>query len=501
VNRRLLKSVAGVAMCALVVTAAPGTAADATTQGRGGGHGGGQGSGAVTGKAVYKHLQEFQRIAEANGGNRATGEPGYEASARYVEKKLRKAGYRPQRQYFDAEVFSVLDVSVEVPGVALDPIVMTYSSSTPDEGVTGPLVAPTTAQGCDAAAWSGVDATDAIAVVSRGACPFGDKAAAAGEAGAAGVIVYNNTGGQLNGTLGAPIPGSAPAVGVTQAEGDALLAAMAGGTVTGSFDLQAELQQKRTFNVIAETRAGDPDNVVVVGSHLDGVEEGAGINDNGSGSAAVLETALQLAKRGHSHGRHRINNKVRFAWWGAEELGLQGSTYYVDQLRANDPGALEDMAVYLNFDMIGSPNYIVGVYDADESTYPAPVPVPDGSAAAEKAFTDYFDAIDQPWVDTEFSGRSDYQAFIEAGVASTGLFSGADGVKTPEEVAMFGGTAGITYDPNYHSAADDITNVDKRALDIMGRAIGRVVADLAHSTETINGVKPPRKPGKGHGRR
>src|SRR5699024_9048885 len=115
-------------------------------------------------------------------------------------------------------------------------------------------------------------------------------------------------------------------------------------------------------------------------------------------------------------------------------------------LQANDPAALEDIGAYLNFDMIGSPNYIVGVYDADESTYEAPVEVPAGSAAIEAVFTDYFDASGQPWVDSEFSGRSDYSAFINAGVPSSGLFSGADGTKTEDEVAMFGGTAGITYD-------------------------------------------------------
>src|SRR5690606_8404792 len=123
-----------------------------------------------------------------------------------------------------------------------------------------------------------------------------------------------------------------------------------------------------------------------------------------------------------------------------------------------------------------------------ESTYPAPVEVPEGSIAAEKAFTDYFDDIDQPWVDSEFSGRSDYDAFITAGVPATGLFTGADGTKTAEEVALFGGTEGIAYDPNYHSPQDTIDNVDKEALDITGRAIGAVVTDLACSTEAINGV-------------
>ena len=494
-NRRILQAVAGVAASALVVTAAPTAPVNAYGQGQSQG-----GKGAVTGKAVYRHVQAFQKVADANGGNRATGTPGYEASAVYVEKTLRKAGYRPQRQYFEAETFEVLDLAVEVPGVPFEPIAMTYSNSTAPDGFTAELVTPTDPLGCDAAAWTGADAEGKIAVVSRGTCPFGDKALAAGVAGADGIIIYNNTTGALNGTLGEPNPESAPAVGVTQAEGAALVAAINAGPTTGSFDLQTEIQVTETFNVIAETRGGDPDNVVMVGAHLDGVEEGPGINDNGTGSAAILETAVQLAK-GQGRGHHakggkgkgnKLNNKVRFAWWGAEELGLKGSEYYVSDLQANNAAALEKIAVYLNFDMVGSPNYIIGVYDANESTYPAPVAVPEGSAAAEAAFTDYFDDIDQPWVDTEFSGRSDYQAFIEADVPATGLFTGADGTKTPEQAALFGGTAGITYDPNYHSEGDDITNVNKEALDIMSRAIGRVVTDLSYSTEAINGVKPPK---------
>lgn len=490
-NRRISRAVAAAAVGAVV--ASLGTAAPVIA---GPGHGNGAGQpGAVTGKAVHRHLTQLQKVADENDGNRATGTSGYEASAAYVEKTLRKAGYDPERQYFDVEVFSVLDVSVEVPGVPLEPVVMSYSNSTVDEGVTAELVAPSDPIGCDGAAWQGSEATGKIAVVSRGSCSFAAKAVAAHGAGAAAVIIYNNTDGDLNGTLGETMPDSAPAVGVTQAEGAALVEAMASGPVTGTFDLQTAVSNVETFNVIAETRSGNPDNVVMVGAHLDSVEEGAGINDNGSGSAAILETAVQMAKgdRGKKKGHGpfgKLDNKVRFAWWGAEELGLKGSAHYVADLQANDPEAIEDIAVYLNFDMVGSPNYIIGVYDANESTYPAPVEVPEGSAAAEKAFTDYFDANDQPWVDTEFSGRSDYQAFIEAGVPATGLFTGADGTKTAEEVEMFGGTAGVIYDPNYHSVGDSIANVDKVALDITSRAIGRIVRDFSRSTEEINGVRP-----------
>ncbi|MGF0118524.1 M20/M25/M40 family metallo-hydrolase [Promicromonospora sp. Marseille-Q5078] len=456
----------------------------------------------VTGERVFRHLEELQEIADENGGNRAAGTEGYEESAQYVEKVLHKAGYQTERQYFPVVLFDVQDLAVEVPGVDFDPIAMTYSTSTPDDGVTAGLVRPAIVDGCPAStdpaaphddSWAGVDATGKIALVQRGSCTFGAKALAAGEAGAAGVIIYNNAPGALNGTLGGRNEGYAPAVGVDAAEGAAILAAFqADPSLQVTFDLQATTTDAESFNVLAETRRGRDDNVVMLGAHLDGVEEGPGINDNGTGSAAILETAVQLAKT------KAINNTVRFAWWGAEELSLVGSNYYVADLVAHDPEELDDIATYLNFDMVGSPNYTIGVYDADESTFPAPVPVPDGSAAAEAVFTDYFDGIEQPWVDTEFSGRSDYQAFINNGVPASGLFTGADGIKTVEQQAVFGGVAGEQLDQNYHSPGDDLSNVSPEALDIMSRAIGHAAQQLAWSTEAINGVEPGR-PGHGHG--
>ncbi|WP_068260767.1 M20/M25/M40 family metallo-hydrolase [Janibacter limosus] len=448
---------------------------------------------AVTVENVHGHLEAFQAIADANDGNRGAGTSGYEASAQYVEATLRDAGYTTQRQdfsfvYEEVHESSLTEVSPEARTV--DGIPMSYSQPTPVEGVTAELAAPTTAIGCTTGDYAGADVAGKIALVSRGECSFGEKAIAAKAAGADAVIIYNNTTGALNGTLGGVEPDSAPASGVTQEEGQALLAKMAAGPVTMKLVLTKTMEERQTFNIIAETDAGRDDNVVMLGAHLDSVGDGPGINDNGSGSAGILETAVQLAKV------NKLNNKVRFAFWGAEELGLLGSDHYVADLQDNDPAALDDIATYLNFDMIGSPNHIIGVYDADESTYEAPVEVPEGSAATEKVFTDYFDSTNQPWVDTEFSGRSDYSAFIAAGVPASGLFTGADGTKTPEEVEKFGGEAGIIYDPNYHTPADDITNINMEALDIMSDAIAHSTITLAQSTQDINGKTSRGKSGK-----
>ena len=426
----------------------------------------------VATKEVVGHLEAFQEIADQHGGTRASGTPGYDASGDYVQQQLEDAGYTVERQPFDFVYAETLAQTLTVGGAPVDVLVMSYSPSTPEGGVTAPLRAlpaddPT--PGCEPTDFD-PSVAGTIVLLSRGVCPFTDKQANASAAGAAGVVVANSEPGPFGGTLGGPVPG-APIGSISQEDGAALRERLAADpALTGTLDLRQVIEDRSTFNLVAQTPHGDPDRVVMLGAHLDSVTEGPGINDNGTGSAAVLQTALELAEAGPTH------NAVRFAWWGAEESGLIGSTAYVAGLPAEERARITG---YLNFDMVGSPNFIVGVYDADQSTYTAPVPVPPGSDSLEQVFTDYFDADGQPWVDTEFSGRSDYQAFIEAGIPASGLFTGADGVKTEQEVALFGGTAGIPYDPNYHTAADGLDNVDRRALKINSQAIAYATYSLA----------------------
>lgn len=440
----------------------------------------------VTVDAAVAHLQALQDIAEANDGNRAVGTSGYEASGQYVEDVLRAAGYDPVRQDFEAATQTIDEYALSIDGFGFEEpfgIPMEFTPSTPAEGLTGvPLVAPAQALGCDADAWTGVDATGHIALVSRGECAFGDKATVAAAAGAVAILVYNSEAGPLNGTFGGSADGRVPGVGIEQEQGRALLAALAEGPVTADLQLQETVTVVDTFNIIADTPTGDPDNTVMLGAHLDSVPEGPGINDNGSGAAAILETAVQLAAS------EDPVNRVRFAWWGAEEVGLLGSTEYVASL-SEEEGA--QIVTYLNFDMVASPNYVISVYDADQSTHEAPVDVPEGSIQTEAAFTSYFDEIGQPWTDTAFDGRSDYQAFILAGIPASGLFTGADDVKTAEEAALFGGTVGEQHDPNYHTPADDMSNIDEEAFGIMLGAIAHVTAELATDVSPITGEVPP----------
>jgi Zn-dependent M28 family amino/carboxypeptidase len=459
-------------------------------------------------EGVREHQAALQAIANANGGTRAAATPGYTASVAYVADTLRAAGWSVS--------FHEFDFAVAEPIRQHTPIVAEYPSGQFTDSPLGTvraavvpvdinLVPPrASTSGCDGAfteAAVGQPLTadpagpndfagfpmGAIALIQRGGCSFALKVANAQAAGAAAVIVFNqgNTpdrSGLLVNVTAVPPAGSVVAITIPH--------------VGASFDTGAVLAQPGTTatvavvnrpqtNVIAELRGTNNNNVVMAGAHLDSVQAGPGINDNGSGSAVLLELAQQL-------GKLKPENTLRFAWWGAEEEGLLGSTAYVEDLSAAER---ERIALYLNFDMVGSPNYVQMVYDADESTFEAPVPIPPGSIAIEDLFESFYTLRNEPYDDTEFSGRSDYQAFIEDGIPAGGLFTGAEEIKTAEQVAIWGGTAGMQFDPCYHQACDTFANNNLHALDVNADAIAFSVLTFAYSTASVNGVAGKPVPG------
>jgi Zn-dependent M28 family amino/carboxypeptidase len=215
----------------------------------------------------------------------------------------------------------------------------------------------------------------------------------------------------------------------------------------------------------------------MVGAHLDSVPAGPGINDNGSGSAAILEVALQMQKV-------KPRNKVRFAWWGAEEAVLIGSNFYVASLSEDE---LARIALYLNFDMVGSPNFVRFVYDGDGSAFG--LAGPPGSDVIEALFEDFYASRGLASEPTQIDFRSDYAAFFNAGIPFGGLFTGAEGIKTPAQVAVYGGTAGQQYDPCYHQACDTFDNVSLDVLDLNADAIAYAVLQYAMNTQAVNGKK------------
>jgi Zn-dependent M28 family amino/carboxypeptidase len=444
--------------------------------------------GCVTLEGVRAHQAALQAIADANDGTRAAGTEGYSDSVQYVSGLLEDAGYQVTLDPFEF-VFDPATVLEQ-----LAPVTGSYETGAFTASGVGDVIANVTpvdvnltpprasTSGCEAADFAGFTAGN-IALIQRGTCTFAEKALNAQAAGASAVIIFNqgNTPDReplIVGTLvplpeGAP-PVTIPVVGASFADGEAL--AQAGSRAHVHVELATDV------NIIAELPGKNTSNVVMAGAHLDSVPEGPGINDNGSGSAAILETALMMAKL-------KPENTVRFAWWGDEEGGLIGSTAYVDDLSQSER---DRIAMYLNYDMIGSPNYIFMVYDADQSTFEAPVEIPDGSVAIEDLYESYYTKIGEPYDDSAFDGRSDYQAFIEAGIPSGGLFTGAEEMKTAQQASIWGGTAGQQFDPCYHLACDTFGNNSNHALDVNSDLIAYAQLTFAYSTQSVNGV-----PGKG----
>ncbi len=212
------------------------------------------------------------------------------------------------------------------------------------------------------------------------------------------------------------------------------------------------------YNLVADWPGGDPEQVLMTGAHIDSVGDGAGINDNGSGTAGVLEVALAVAEADLQPAKH-----LRFGWWGAEELGLVGSEHYVNSLSQTDA---QSISGYLNADMIASPNPGYFVYDAD--------------ANLEKVFTDWYAAegvATEPA--TVSDGRSDHASFQRAGIPVGGVFTGAGRAMSQEQADKWGGTAGEAFDPCYHSPCDDVSNIDQQALDVNTDAFAHAVWELS----------------------
>jgi Zn-dependent M28 family amino/carboxypeptidase len=443
---------------------------------------------AVTVNGIYEHLNALQAIADANGANRFAGLPGHDASAQYVYDRARAAGYDVRFQEFQYDALVDRSILTKVSPAPSQSYTLSEqfigARQSVDGDVTAPLVAVDieippdgdSTSGCEAADFAGFP-VGAIALIQRGTCTFLVKIQNAQAAGAA-AVVFMNEGNAADrvGLINPAIAGSTiPAVGTTFATGDQLRNGVTNGPTSTTVRIRVDFLRQRmtTRNVIADSTSGMLDNTVVVGAHLDSVYAGPGINDNGSGSATILEIAEQMAKT-------KPRNHVRFIWFSAEESGLLGSHWYVDHLSEEELGQI---AAMLNFDMVASPNFARFVYDGSSATAPA------GSGAIEEFFNGYFGARGLAFEPTPFDGRSDYGPFIAEGIPAGGLFTGAENVKTAAQVALYGGSAGVAYDHCYHQACDTIDNVNAVALDEMSDAAAAATITLAQSTTSINGVR------------
>lgn len=391
------------------------------------------------------NLKKLQEVATANGGNRAFGLPGYKASVDYILSRTKNSkNFITYTQDFPALFAQVQSIEFKVDNTSYHVVGLTYSPSTTKEGLTAPLVLGVFGpEGCTKEAYNSLDVKDKIVLVQRGTCPDGTTLAGrlkpAAAAGASAVIIYTDlTTPVTGGSLSAPNPKEyVPGGFINKADGEALRARIQTGEAVKAYFQQTQVVETRiTQNVFTETKDGDPTNIIMLGAHLDSVQAGPGINDDGSGTSLILEVKTALEN-------FKVKNKVRFAWWGAEENGLLGSKYYTQNLNAT---AANNILTYLNFDMV-SRGYF-GVFDGDGSTFNLSGPA--GSDVIEKLFVEDMAKKGVNVTAARFTGGSDYQSFINIGKPVGGLHTGT----------------GVEQDPCYHQKCDTYDNPNPKTLTI-----------------------------------
>ncbi|KAA8909680.1 hypothetical protein FN846DRAFT_1027508 [Sphaerosporella brunnea] len=428
----------------------------------------------LTRTALREHGQKFMDFAFQSPGtqkNRVFGSIGHNLTVEYIKQKLDETGYYDTEYQSFQALFSQGNAYFVWGGDGFfETGWFTYG---PAGSVAGDIV-PVNEVGCTLADYPAAVEGN-IALIKRGNCEFGLKVAYAGAAGAKGAVIYNNAPGPIaGGTLNYPSRPEGPYVpvgSISLEDGEFLLSLPY--VAQGSLTVEATTEIRTTRNILATTKGGDKNNVVFAGAHTDSVSEGPGLNDNGSGAIGLLEIALKLTK-------WSVNNAVKFGWWSAEEFGLLGSNYYVEQL---SPEGLGELALYLNADMIASPNFGYFVYDGDGSAFN--ITGPPGSTQIEKLFEEYFKEVGLPTEPTAFDGRSDYGPFLDAGVPCGGLFTGAEGKKTAAQVALWGGKAGISYDENYHQYGDTLENTNTGAWIQNTKALAHAIATYARNLTGI----------------
>jgi Zn-dependent M28 family amino/carboxypeptidase len=394
---------------------------------------------AITRAELDEHLAALQRIADQNGGTRAAGTPGYDASADYVAARLRDAGWRVTTEAVPFTSFTLERAALSIEGRQLtradDFQVLSYSGSGTAEGTLHAAD-----DGCSAEAFAGLGSGE-IPIVSRGVCFFREKARNAERAGAGALVVaerVRSRRGVPSGTLAAPgirIP-------VVLASFEALGDVGSGSTVRIS--VEAETRREETENVIADTPRGSEERIVMAGGHLDSVAGGPGVNDNGSGVATLIEAAEAI-------GPEPAGARVRLAFWGAEELGLLGSRHYVDSL---DRDERRRIRAYINLDMVGSPNAVPQLYGDGDSELEAVLRRAAGSTKLGAVSA---------------GASSDHAPFEAAGIPVNGLYTGSD-----ER-----GPGGRARDSCYHLACDTQRNVHRPTLRRMARIAARALETLS----------------------
>jgi Zn-dependent M28 family amino/carboxypeptidase len=454
--------------------------------------------------ALWNHMVAFQRIADENPGpdghaSRNPGEPGYLASVNYAAGLLRKAGYRVTIQPF---TFAYFAFAAPPAFSEVSPLAATFTLGTDFGLATGtgngdvtaavqpaagiiipaPATANTSQSGCSAADFAGFTPGN-VALIQRGFCTFATKAALAAAAGASAVIIFNEgqpgrTGAGGCGAISVAVPVVCLA---TYAIGESLYEQAMQGTTTVHITLETVSDPNRAdYNLIADSPYGDPNHVVVVDAHLDAIY-GAGMLDNASGSATILEIALKMAKT-------RTRNQLRYIWFGGEELGLHGSFFYTQTIASSE---LAKIVFDVDADVTATPNYVYAIADPANSPGAGSFPpnVVPASQVGNQLFASYFTRVGLPYQSRSNDGTDSY-AFALVGVPNTGVLTGQDCCKSAADVALFGGYTG-----NYEGTVpgtdggcvdrpflwcDNLSNNDPVVLETVSKAVASVVFNLAN---------------------
>ncbi|CAF1195066.1 unnamed protein product [Rotaria magnacalcarata] len=432
------------------------------------------------------HLRQLQRIADESNGTRAINTRGFNQTIDYIEKYLNEhaTGLKVMRETFQVRNFDIASDPILLSSInetiknytyskilaRSDFTYVTYSTSANFSDYVRVINIPNF--GCLQSEWE--NAAGLVALVKAGGkCTYAEKGILARNNNVRAILFYNN--GETNANL-APIiarlrhTNELPALYLSYAAGQTLSNATFLTSVTVKISIQ--LQDLGTFpvdNICADTIEGSNTEIIVVGSHSDSVPAGPGINDNGSGTAANLVLATNLARLYRTTSYTKYKYRVRFCWWGAEEIGLAGSSYHVQKAKtATTPGErLSDYLINLNFDMAGSPNFIFGIYDANTAPSETPVQVLPGSRKVTELYRDWFIEQNLPWDYRDFNGRSDYGPFLEECIAAGGVATGSDAIKTAVQREKYrnsvgdnnAGFAGAILDPCYHLPCDTIANI------------------------------------------
>ncbi|CAF0816849.1 unnamed protein product [Adineta steineri] len=448
-------------------------------------------SGAIRIEDAMNHLNELQRIATASNGTRAFDAPGFNATIDYITNYLNaNTNYKVTKSFFSVTGFALANDPVLISSINGITKNYTYSaeSSTADfyHAVYSTSVSITdftqlTAVpngGCSDDDWQETNPSpaDRVALVKRGICSFRGKIAPATKYNAKAVLLYNDG---TSPDRVSPIEitftqeNTIPILFLSFTVGQALLNSTQNAPRNTRVKLLIETKDLSDIlvgNICADTPSGDITQTIIIGSHSDSGPEGPGINDNGSGSAANLALAVALARLFQTSTYPKYKYRIRFCWWGAEEIGLLGSDYHVNQAKNTSivGERLSDYLIHLNYDMLGSPNYIFGIYDASTAMNDTPSQALSGSKKISTLFKNWFIQQNLPWDYIDVSSRSDCGPFLAEGIVVGGLFSGADDAKTVEQRNRYnhilgqsmGGIPDIPEDPCYHKACDSIENIN-----------------------------------------